>query len=290
VPLGLDYSAARIAATAIVEAGFTDVFRYVEDPNRPQGTKHTDPRDYAALVEAGLAVHLLFEVNTRDWAQGFVGGAAYATRALAGAEWVGHHGLIFATVDDSTVTPASMPTVLAYLQAFEAVLGHGATGVYGFSNVITAAQGAGIGSAYMQCGHPPAPDSGVHVWQVPPPTGVRTVADVTVDINRILIPLPPGGDMTPQESQMLADVHQQLLTAYPAWAGGETDAQGTPYDVVQYEQRANVYLAQLTKIVLDAVTRLTQLSEAVTALSSAFEALVPPVATPAVAPTSSPGA
>jgi hypothetical protein len=61
----------------------------------------------------------------------------------------------------------------------------------------------------------------------------------------------PGGggavdDMTPEEDQRLSDIWQQLLGTYPAWGGGMTDANHTPYDLVQYALRGNVQLTQLT--------------------------------------------
>lgn len=84
-----------------------------------------------------------------------------------------------------------------------------------------------------------------------------------VDLNVALQPLGQlivGGDneLTPEQAQQLAtvtqqvailtqqvaDMHQQLCGLYTAWAGGKTDANNTPYDMLQLVLRNNVEIVQ----------------------------------------------
>lgn len=54
-----------------------------------------------------------------------------------------------------------------------------------------------------------------------------------------------GGDpLTPEEHQMLADLHDRVARVETAWAGGYTDDKNTPYDVFMYGKRTNVELHQ----------------------------------------------
>lgn len=71
-----------------------------------------------------------------------------------------------------------------------------------------------------------------------------------VDLNIALRPLDQlivgGADMTEEEHQMLADIHQQLLGLYSAWPGGTTgDPQNPNYDLIQWTLRNNVSVNQL---------------------------------------------
>lgn len=49
-----------------------------------------------------------------------------------------------------------------------------------------------------------------------------------------------GDDMTPEQAAMLADLHTQLCTPFPGWAGGVTDDKGDPYTALQYLMRIDV--------------------------------------------------
>ena len=74
-----------------------------------------------------------------------------------------------------------------------------------------------------------------------------------------------GDDLTPDESRMLSDVHAQLCTPLPAWAGGITDDQNTPYVLFQHLLRASVEAHQANV----AIDRLTPAQRALSATQSA---------------------
>lgn len=189
---GLDYSAGTIPPAAILAAGHTFVIRYTDDPVRCT-TKHIRPAEYAALHAAGIVVFLVFEGGTDDITGGRPAGAANAARALTGAAAVGYPpGLpIFLAVDEHVPT-AALPTAVAYLTGGGATLAAAGyrLGVYGFAEVITAAQAAGIGDVWWQCGHDPGPAAGVHLWQRNDLSPAPTVAGIACDVNVAYLPLP----------------------------------------------------------------------------------------------------
>lgn len=84
-----------------------------------------------------------------------------------------------------------------------------------------------------------------------------------VDLNFAMQPLSQiivgeGDELTPEQAaqlatvtqqvavltQQVADMHQQLCGLYTAWAGGKTDANNTPYDMLQLLMRNNVEIVQ----------------------------------------------
>lgn len=181
----LDYSGGAIRGAAIRAAGYAGAIRYVDTPANA-GQKHVRPAEYADLTAAGCQVHLVFEVGTGDMLGGRQAGIANATRAVAGATWVGHTGLIFMACD-MHLTAAQIPTALAYIDGAATVLGTGRTGVYGFTELITAARAGGHGAVFWQCGVNPGSVSGVHLWQRN--DGTVQVGGVQCDINEQYQPI-----------------------------------------------------------------------------------------------------
>lgn len=193
MPTGVDFSAGRVPASAILAAGHTFCVRYVDDPVFGFNPKLISPAEYAELVSAGLTVALVFERSTTDITDGAGGhpeGAAHAARAVAGAKAIGYPrgSVIFLAVDEH-VGPDLIPVALAYLTGAGMVLGEAGfrMGVYGFSEVIEAARSAGLGECFWQCGHDPGPASGVHIWQRN--TGTQTIAGIPCDVNVLYRPL-----------------------------------------------------------------------------------------------------
>jgi hypothetical protein len=238
---GLDYSAGPLDPAAILAAGFSCVFRYVDDPNLGLPAKCITLTEYNELVAAGVDVYLVFEHFTDDYTAGFLGGVVNAQRALNGASWLGYSGPIFMAID-THLELQQLSTAIDYLDGAEHILG-GALGVYGFVELIQVCQAQSLGSVLWQCGHEPG--TGVHIWQ--DNTETATVDGVTCDIDRILIPLPETDDMAVVPQAEWNAVYDQLCGLFTAWAGGGTgDPDNPEYDFLQYMLRANVQLTQLT--------------------------------------------
>jgi hypothetical protein len=214
------------------------------------------PEEYAELVAAGIDFYGVFEIGLSDYRGAFLGGVEYATRALTGAEQLGYPGKIFMTVDTHVTDPSMLALALEYQEGAAHVLGDRHS-VYGFSELIDACAAKGLGSAYWLAGHQPPAASPAHWWQRN--DGRITVDGIQCDVNVELKPIPGEADLTPEESQMLTDIHNELCNANFPWAGGisniEEDGQveGSPgapesYRAVQYLMRNNVELHQLSNL------------------------------------------
>lgn len=273
---GLDYSAGTIPGRTIIADGYSFVIRYVDDPNIYFGTKHIDPGEYQDLRESNVGVWLVFETNTRDWCGGFVDGIANGHRALAGANWIGYDGLIFFAIDVH-VSADDLPAAVEYIEGAIHVLGAERVGVYGFSEVIQACQRKGIGAAYWQAGHRPAEGSGVHIWQRN--DGFVHVGGVECDVNLALLPIPGGEDLTPEESQMLRELHGEICAPNDPWTGGisnvENDGQADPdreqYKATQFVMRNNVEVHQAKLDIQDVLNALGSLQNELAQLKARLE-------------------
>ena len=68
-----------------------------------------------------------------------------------------------------------------------------------------------------------------------------------------------------------ADVHTQAVRSEPAWAGGFTDDQGTPYDGFMYLKRVNVEVHQCWLAVQEALMAVNAISQKVDALAARLD-------------------
>lgn len=187
---GLDYSAGVIPGATIKAAGYQFVIRYVDDPAAGLNAKHIRPGEYRDLVAAGVDVFLVFEVGTADMLAGHDAGVAHATRAKAGADWIGYppDRPIFMACD-MHLNPAQITSALAYIDGAVSVLGD-ACGVYGFWELVDACIAQGKGRWFWQCGISPDPTDAVHLWQRNDRT--VTVGGISCDVNELRIPLTPS--------------------------------------------------------------------------------------------------
>jgi hypothetical protein len=239
---GLDYSVGPIDPAAILAADYSFVCRYTDDPSYGPPAKCITPAEYTDLTAAGLDVYLVFEHLTDHFSGGFLSGAVNGQRALTGANWVGYTGPIFMAID-THLDADRIPVAVDYLDGAGHILGN-QLAVYGFSELIQACQAQQLGNVYWQCGHQPAENAGVHVWQRN--DGSVTVDGVTCDVDVILIPFPEEDDMAQVPQSEWNSVYTQLCGLFTAWAGGTTgDPDNTAYDFLQYLLRANVQLNQL---------------------------------------------
>lgn len=251
---GLDYSAGAIPGAVIKAAGHEFCIRYVEDPKQWLGSKHIRPAEYVDLIGAGLEVFLVFEVGVDDMLGGHAAGVANATRAHAGATWIGYPSAypIFMACDMHLTSP-QVAAALEYIDGASTILGD-SLGVYGFVELITAATN-GPAQYFWQCGHQPATGS-VHVWQRND-IGFTTVGGIECDTNELYLemPTPEGGEtaLTAEEHAMLVAVYQyvsgsaelvpdgQPWPGWPTWPGGS----GENLTATDLLRRANVQLTAL---------------------------------------------
>lgn len=181
----LDYSAAKLTGATIANWRSTSgdratgTIRYIDAPDRLRA-KHTNKAEYDSHISAGLKVRLVFQNTTTDADGGYAAGVANATRAKAGADYLGYTGVIFFCNDRTTV-----PNVQAwrdYLRGAATVLGKERVGAYGFYNALNAA--VGYASAFWQAGRASDIVSHANYWQ---DNNVQiTVGGVLCDRNRVL--------------------------------------------------------------------------------------------------------
>lgn len=192
----MDYSAKAIPGATIIAAGFEFVIRYCDAPGPGLSHKHIRPDEYRDLVSAGVNVYLVHEQRTTDMLGGHDAGVEHARRARAGADWVGYPpgGIIFLACD-MHLTHKQIPTALAYIDGAAEVLGHDATGVYGFFELIDTCIAQGKGKWFWQAGISPDPTDAVHIWQRN--DGFVHVGGTECDVNEMRIPLPVAGTPFP---------------------------------------------------------------------------------------------
>src|SRR3990170_8084609 len=201
----LNYSSAKLTGLVIKAAGYTGVIRYIDAPERLR-TKHTNKTEYDSHVTAGLRVQLVMQNTTTDADGGFGGGVANATRALAGANYLGYTGAIY-FVNDRTTVP-SPATWRAYLDGAASVLGLERTGAYGFRNAIDLA--VGHATFFWQAGRRSDVAAHTHVWQ--DNNTQVTVAGVLCDRNLILTEPEDDVALTDKQNKVLEELHRVLVS------------------------------------------------------------------------------
>lgn len=222
---GLDYSAGRIDGQTIKAAGYDFVIRYVDDPTVGLNSKHITPDEYDNLIQAGVTVYLVFEIDTTDALGGFSAGVQNAHRARAGADWIGYPpgGLIF-FCSDRHLTAAEIPQALAYLDGAVSVLGHTSVGCYGFWEYVDAAIQANKAVAYWQCGIAPDATDPVQVWQEN--TGTAVIGGIECDIDDLLRPIGAAPAPTPPPPPAPGGIESMAFTdTFKDWAGNEQTVQ-----------------------------------------------------------------
>lgn len=252
---GLDYSAGVIPGKMIYDAGYRFVIRYIDDPKVVRTRKHITPAEYRDLVAAGVDVWLVFEVGIGDMLAGRNAGVANARRARIGADSIGYPpGRVIFMACDMHVTAAQLTPALAYIDGAISVLGHDATGVYGFVELTEACVKSGRGAAYWQAGRAPLTGH-IHVWQRN--DGFKNVGGITCDINELYIQIPREG-AAPDEGDDVAikDDGEKL----EPWLGGISNIEKSSnsvdaenYNATQYLMRNNVEVHQV-KIAVAALT------------------------------------
>jgi hypothetical protein len=209
--LGFDYTA-RIDPAALKAAGCSVAFRYTM-PQTPFWTKALRNAEAAELLAAGIPIVSNFESTADRMRSGAQGGHDDAVNLLANWAALGApKGLKGWFSADWDVQPTEVATCLAYLAAAAAVLGGTQfVGVYGGYRMVKAAADAGYGIWQTTAWSYGQWDPRAAVRQ----TGEqKVVGGVSVDVNEILDLGALGAwttgdnDMTPEEHNMLAAIHQ----------------------------------------------------------------------------------
>lgn len=189
---------------ALQAAGFTGVVRYV-------GIGGSDKRltaaEYADLASHGLQVLGVVESTTTEADNGYATGVSDAQAAQADiANLTGGRGLdfVFATNDKTTYEQADVD----YVSGFSSVFGAHKTGVYGFSDFLTAVRNTGAATVFWQAGRPPSltgTGDFVHFWQRQGTVGdasdgpatpvTQGIGGVTVDLDNQRLELPYGDNV-----------------------------------------------------------------------------------------------
>lgn len=185
----LDYSAAKLAASTIKNAGYGGVIRYIDAPDRLR-TKHTNLAEYTDHISGGLQVRLVFQNTTTDADGGYAAGVANAQRAKAGADYLGYKGVIFFTNDRPTLP--NVQTWRDYLRGAASVLGLQRVGAYGFNNALNSA--IGYASAYWQAGRRSDLVGHANYWQ--DNNTQVTVGGITCDRNEVVHDYVPSDGST----------------------------------------------------------------------------------------------
>lgn len=137
MPLGLDYAGGVPAATAIKEAGYTFVVRYLTPGGRGLPGKLLTPGEFTALQAAGIGVVLNWETTADRMKGGYNAGAADAKAAAAVAAALGvpnHRPIYFSA--DWDASPGEQNLIDDYLNGAASVIGKTQVGVYGSYYVV----------------------------------------------------------------------------------------------------------------------------------------------------------
>ncbi|QNG18041.1 DUF1906 domain-containing protein [Rhodococcus triatomae] len=191
----IDYSADVPSASAIKDAGYAGVIRYVSD-RRPGAEwmlgKPFRASEAEALLAAGLAVVSCYQYGkgpTADWRGGYDAGVKHARRGLELHRAAGgpEGRPIYASIDDNPTEIEFATMIAPFLLGWHSVLGRENVGVYANSKTIDLALVAGLGSWYWQhnWGTPQGyvhPAAHLHQFEI----DKRTVDGVGIDRNSIL--------------------------------------------------------------------------------------------------------
>jgi hypothetical protein len=214
-----DYSARHMSAQELINAGYTGVIRYIDEPGR-LGTKHINRAEWDDFNAHGLDIRLVFEVNQNDPLGGYSQGRAYATRALAGADYFGYTDEIYFCADRwfnaSGYTLITVPTWQAYLDGAASFMGYDRTGAYGFRDAMDA--GVGHAAWLWQCGSKTVLHPNAHIWQ---DNNVQPVVGGTQTDRNLILKTLRGGDVA-------LDVNDKnfIIDCLGHSAGGRTGTSG----------------------------------------------------------------
>lgn len=192
----IDYAGGVPSPESIKAAGHLGAIRYVSDPRSPglsagKPIKLAEARD---LYRAGLKIVSNYQYgkqDTADWLGGQEAGIKHAQRGwqLHVAAGGSYNVPIYVSIDDNPTPEQYKNQVAPYLRAWESVVGHARTGLYGNSKTIDWALQDGLCSYFWQhnWGSPKGfvhPEAHLHQFEI----DKRQVGGIGVDLNDILKP------------------------------------------------------------------------------------------------------
>lgn len=217
----LDYSAGFPGALAIVRAGYVGAVRYIGLPGR---TKCTNRNEFEDFSRAGVGMALVFEEAAGNWRKGTAQGRLDGQRARDHANSIGFPAdrPIYMAIDQDVVTEAEFAAMIDYLRgAGESLGGTYVTGVYGEADVIDRARDAKAASWFWQTkAWSQKRVTAAHLLQL---IGTVYVGGIGCDINDVLADdwgQHNGGDMTPEEHNMLQAVYDGMYHGGKSTPGG----------------------------------------------------------------------
>lgn len=134
--LACDYSTARPDPSAIRQAGYVAVLRYLSANVSPG--KDLTKAEADALLSAGLGIGVVWETSAQRALSGTVGGAMDGQDAAIEANAIGLPAgcLLLVNVGDFIVTPDEVDVIHAYYMAFTAEVDKWQYGAYGTAYII----------------------------------------------------------------------------------------------------------------------------------------------------------
>lgn len=214
--LGLDYAGGRPGGAAIKAAGYGFVCRYLTDGGPGLPGKLLTLAEYRDLQARDVAVVVNWETTADRMKGGRPAGITDARQADTVARGVGHPGdrpIFFSC--DFDASPADQTAIDDYLRGAATVIGQTRVGIYGGFWPVSRALDNGTAAWAWQTGAWSGGnvDSRIHIYQR---IGTVVVDGVQCDVNEArqidFGQHPhPGGDMTPDEHNMLAQIHDALL-------------------------------------------------------------------------------
>jgi len=123
--------------------------------------------EYHSQTQVDIRSYLIFQKRTDDPAGGRPRGEAFGREAVAYARQIGYTGSFIAFTADAPVGSYNIDVAMEFFKGAQAIVN--AAGfkccVYGFWDIVYAAQDRGIGDLYWLCGALSRWRSGIHLYQ-----------------------------------------------------------------------------------------------------------------------------
>lgn len=231
---GLDYAGGRPSPGAIAAAGYTFVVRYLSSGGTSLPGKLLTPAEADSLRAAGIEIVSNWETYADRMLSGWQGGVTDANAALAQVLACGgsrSRPIYFSA--DWDAYEAQQAQIDAYLRGAATVLGPENVGVYGGYWVVKRCLDNGSACWGWQCDAWSGDnvDARAQLRQLND-AGYAWISGIPCDINEATAAdygqwsITGEDDMTPEQAQMLEDVHRELTQLLPSRSKYRADDNG----------------------------------------------------------------